>query len=217
MIPVAPFYRLCREDGPVFDYADDQAALDRQINALNPVDVAGCREFLKFSQQAFEQSYIKLGSTAFLSFRSMVQAGPQLVKLQAWNSVYCAVSRFIQNERLRQFFSFHSLLVGGNPFEASSIYTLIHVLERKGNVWFPRGGTGALVQALLKLFKDWGGTVLLNSPVERIEPKGDRAVDVWVQVQQQRCLFDQVASNADVVHTSRQLCFYGTGRGHSAS
>jgi phytoene desaturase len=87
----------------------------------------------------------------------MLRAGPQLTRLQAWRSVYGMVSRFIENEQLRQAFSFHSLLVGGNPFATSSIYTLIHALEREWGVWFARGGTGALVQGLVKLYQDLGG------------------------------------------------------------
>lgn len=203
LLAVSPFYRICWEDGFRFDYADDQRELDRQIQALNPDDVAGYREFLKFSREAFNEGYVKLGSTAFLSFRSMIQASPQLVRLQAWKSVYATVSRYIRNEHLRQVFSFHSLLVGGNPFEVSSIYTLIHALERHGGVWFPRGGTGALVQGLLKLFEDLGGTLRLNSPADRIELKDNRAVAVWTRGT--RLPFDQVASNADVVHTYRKL------------
>jgi phytoene desaturase len=210
LVPVTPFYRICWEDGSSFDYADDQVELDRQIHALNPADVAGYREFLRFSQQAFNEGYIKLGSTAFLSFRSMILASPQLVRLQAWKSVYATVSRFIESEHLRQVFSFHSLLVGGNPFEVSSIYTLIHALERHGGVWFPMGGTGALVQGMLNLFKDLGGTLRLNSPADRIELKDNRAVAVWTQGT--RLAFDQVASNADVVHTYRKL-LSGEARG----
>ncbi|MEK0411430.1 FAD-dependent oxidoreductase, partial [Limosilactobacillus reuteri] len=85
----------------------------------------------------------------------------QLAKLQAWRSVYGMVSKFVQNEHLRQAFSFHSLLVGGNPFATSSIYTLIHALERRWGVWFPRGGTGALVDGLVRLFHDLGGRIEL--------------------------------------------------------
>ena len=119
LLPVTPLYRLCWEDGVRFDYADDQADLDRQIAALNPADVAGYRRFLAYSRAVFEEGYRKLGTVPFLSFRSMVQAGPALAKLQAWRSVHAMVSRFISNDKLRQAFSFHALLVGGNPFETS--------------------------------------------------------------------------------------------------
>jgi phytoene desaturase len=203
LLPVTPFYRLCWEDGTHFDYANDQEALDRQIHLRSPADVAGYRRFLAYSQAVFEEGYLKLGTVPFLNFRSMVQAGPQLAKLQAWRSVYSMVSKFIADEKLRQVFSFHSLLVGGNPFATSSIYALIHALERKWGVWFARGGTGALVRGLLRLFEDLGGTVRLNAPVERIELQGGRASAVVVQGQ--ALPFGQVASNGDVVHTYAQL------------
>jgi phytoene desaturase len=204
MLPVAPFYRLCWEDGSHFDYANDQEALDRQIHARNPADVAGYRRFLAYSQAVFEEGYLKLGAVPFLSFRDMISAGPQLARLQAWRSVYSLVARFIQDDHLRQAFSFHSLLVGGNPFATSSIYTLIHALERKWGVWFPRGGTGALVRALVKLFEDIGGRIELNAPVARIETADARATGVRLEDGR---LFpaDAVASNADVVHTYASL------------
>jgi len=200
MLPVSPFYRLCWEDGTHFDYANDQEAIDRQIHAMNPADVEGYRKFLAYSEAVFAEGYLKLGAVPFLSFRDMIAAGPQLAKLEAWKSVYGMVSRFIQNEKLRQVFSFHSLLVGGNPFATSSIYTLIHALERKWGVWFPKGGTGALVQAMVKLFEDIGGTFELNAKVEKIEMSGKQATGVRL-TDGRVFAATAVASNADVVHT----------------
>jgi phytoene desaturase len=204
MLPVAPFYRLCWEDGSHFDYANDQEALDRQIHARNPADVAGYRRFLAYSKAVFAEGYLKLGAVPFLSFRDMIAAGPQLARLQAWRSVYGIVSRFIQDEQLRQAFSFHSLLVGGNPFATSSIYTLIHALEREWGVWFPRGGTGALVRGLVRLFEDIGGRIELNAAVARIDVDGGRASGVRLE-DGRVFAADAVASNADVVHTYARL------------
>ncbi|WP_122500003.1 phytoene desaturase [Pseudomonas viridiflava] len=204
LLPVSPFYRLCWEDGTQFDYANDQASLDRQIGALNPRDVAGYQRFLAYSKAVFNEGYLKLGAVPFLSFRDMIQAGPQLARLQAWRSVYSKVSEFIEDEKLRQAFSFHSLLVGGNPFATSSIYTLIHALERQWGVWFPKGGTGALVQGMVKLFEDIGGRIELNAEVASIEVSGARATGV--RLRDGRVLnADCVASNADVVHTYANL------------
>ena len=200
LLPVSPFYQLSWENGFTFDYVNDQASLDRQIAAKSPADVDGYRRFLDYSQAVFEEGYLKLGAVPFLHFRDMVRAGPQLARLEAWRSVYGIVSRFIRDEELRQAFSFHSLLVGGNPFATSSIYALIHALERRWGVWFPKGGTGALVDGMVRLFRDIGGTVRLGSEVEAIETGGGRVTglrcrDGW------RAEVDAVASNADVVHT----------------
>ncbi len=204
LLPVSPFYRLCWEDGYRFDYVNDQAELDRQIGAKNPRDVDGYRRFLDYSRAVYEEGYVKLGTVPFLSFRSMINAGPQLAKLQAWRSVYGMVARFIEDDQLRQALSFHSLLVGGNPFETPSIYALIHALERQGGVWFPRGGTGALVDGMVRLFQDLGGRIELDAPVARIELAGGRVAGVITE-DGRRFEADAVASNADVVHTYKTL------------
>ena len=204
LLPVAPFYRLAWEDGTQFDYANDQAELDRQIHALNPGDVLGYQRFLAYSQAVFREGYLKLGAVPFLSFRDMVRVGPQLARLQAWRSVYSMVSSFVEHDKLRQAFSFHSLLVGGDPFATSSIYTLIHALERQWGVWFPKGGTGALVQGMVRLFQDLGGQLELNAEVANIEVLHDRARAVVLR-DGRRWAVDSVASNADVVHTYGDL------------
>lgn len=211
LLPVKPFYRLCWENGKVFDYDNDQAELDRQILAFNPADVQGYQRFLAYSQAVFKEGYLKLGTVPFLSFKDMLHAAPQLGRLQAWRSVYSKVASYIQDEHLRQAFSFHSLLVGGNPFATSSIYTLIHALEREWGVWFPRGGTGALVQGLVKLFQDLGGELLLNAKVDRIDCVDQRITQVTLEDGREFSVA-AIASNADVVNTYRHLL-----RGHQPS
>lgn len=217
LLPVKPFYRLCWESGKTLDYDNDTAALEAQIARFNPRDVEGYRRFLAYSQAVFREGYLRLGTVPFLSFRDMLSAGPQLLKLQAWQSVYQAVSRFIEEDHLRQAFSFHSLLVGGNPFATSSIYTLIHALEREWGVWFPKGGTGALIDGMVQLFRDLGGELLLNARVAQIGLQGDRVSHV--QLTDGRTIAaTAVASNADVVNTYKKLLGHsGIGQKRAAS
>ncbi len=204
LLPVSPFYRLQWSDGVTFDYVNDQAELDRQIEALEPRDLEGYRKFLAYSEQLYEEGYVKLGSAPFLDWGSMLKAAPELVKLEAWKSVHTKVAEFIREPHLRQAFSFHSLLVGGNPFATSSIYALIHALERRGGVWFPKGGTGALVRALVKLFTDLGGEFKVKTPIERIVTREDQVVGVKLADGTPKA-FDMVASNGDVQTTYRNL------------
>ncbi|MEP7116022.1 MAG: phytoene desaturase [Acidobacteriota bacterium] len=204
LLPVLPFYRLFWDDGHVFDYSNDLADLTRQIAARNPADVDGYRRFLAYAEQVFAEGYTKLAHVPFLDLWSMVRAAPQLVRLEAYRTVYDVVAKYIADDHLRQAFSFHSLLVGGNPFATSSIYTLIHVLERTWGVTFPRGGTGALVRALVALFERLGGTVRLNTPVDRILTR-DGAVTGIRTSSGEEIQADAVASNADVVHTYKAL------------
>ena len=204
LVKVDPFYRLCWEDGFTFDYANDQAELDRQIAAVSPGDVAGYRRFLAFSEAVLEKGYIGLGAVPFLDFRSMIKVAPALVKLESYRNVYALVARFIKDEHLRQAFSFHTLLVGGNPFKTSAIYALIHALERRWGVWFPKGGTGALIGGMVRLLESLGGTIRLSSAVRTITTAGGRTTGVVLE-DGTRLDAEVVASNADVMHTYRDL------------
>lgn len=203
LVPVTPFYRLFWEDGYRFDYSNDTEALLRQIREKSPGDADGYLRFLDYTREVYHEGYVKLGHVPFLDWWSMIRVAPQLLRLSAWKSVYSAVSRHIKDDHLRQAFSFHSLLVGGNPFRASSIYTLIHYLEREGGVHFVMGGTGALVRGLVRLFEDLGGTLRLNAPVRRVVTAGGRATAVDAGAGPEP--YDLVVSNADVVHTYRDL------------
>lgn len=203
LMPVDPFYRLMWEDGSILDYSDDQKKMDAQISDFAPADVDGYRRFLAYSQDLYHEGYEKLGAVPFLHFRQMIMAAPQLVRLQSYRSVYSKVASFISDDKLRQAFSFHSLLVGGNPFTASAIYALIHALERKGGVWFAKGGTGALVDGMVRLFEDMGGETILGTSVSKFLTDGDRIRGV--EAGGKTYMSDSVASNADIVHNYERL------------
>jgi phytoene desaturase len=204
LISISPFYRLLWPDGSQFDYVNDQAELDRQIAAKNPADVEGYRRFLKFSEAVYDEGYKRLGHVPFLKITDMLAAGPKLVGLEAWRSVYAKVSSYVRDDHLRQALSFHTLLVGGSPFAASSIYALIHALERGGGVWFARGGTNALVRALAQLFEDLGGRLIVSDPVRQITTQAGQVTGVE-HADGSFEPFDAVASNADIVHTYDKL------------
>jgi phytoene desaturase len=202
--PVMPFYRLSWPDGTTFDYSNDDQQLIAEIAKLEPGDVAGYRDFLDYSAGVYAEGYEKLGHVAFLDFASMVKAAPALAKYEAWRSVYSIVSKFVRHEKLREAFSFHTLLVGGNPMTTSAIYALIHKLERDGGVWFAKGGTNRLVAGMVAHFERLGGTIRLGDPAVSIDTLGDRATGVTT-ASGWHGEADMVAANADIMHAYRDL------------
>ncbi|MEZ4436374.1 MAG: phytoene desaturase [bacterium] len=202
LLPVAPFYRLIWSDGDRFDYVGDSDAMIEQIRARNPSDVEGYLRFVDYAKAVFDEGYDGLADAPFLRFRDMVRVAPQLMRLRADRSVFKTVAKYVEDDHLRQALSFHSLLVGGNPFETSAIYTLIHYLERKWGVFFPRGGTGALVAALVRLFEELGGEIRLSSPVQsaRVEQTAE-GVRHRITSAAGEEVYDFVVSNADIHHT----------------
>jgi phytoene desaturase len=205
MRPVDPFYRIrFHEDGHVFDYSGDPAKMRSEVARLSPTDVEGYEAFVAFSERIFSVGFEKLAHVPFGSWTDMARIVPAMVKLKSYRTVYSLVSQFVRDPRLRQVLSFHPLLVGGNPYSTTSIYALIAYLERKWGVHFPMGGTGALVDGLVKLIEQKGGRIRYNSPVKRITLDGRRVTGLQLESGEQLPA-DIVVSNADSAWTYRYL------------
>lgn len=204
LLPVDPLYRLNWADGTNFDFTRDDAKLRGEIARLNPADLAGYQRFVDYSAAVCREGYETLGHAAFQHLGAMTGALPELVRFQAWRSVYAMVARFVKNEKLRQALSCRTLLIGGNPMTTSAIYALAHKLEQDRGLWFPQGGMHALVAAMVTHFERLGGTLHLGDPVVRIETVGDRATAALTRAGR-RVEGDAIASNADIMHSYADL------------
>jgi phytoene desaturase len=199
IVPVTPFYRIVFPDGRAFDYTGDEAHIIAQIEKFNPDDVPGYLQFVAQSQAIFDRAFIDLADKPFSSFTDMIRVAPDLIRLRSHESVFQLVSRYVKDPLLQQVFSFHPLLVGGNPFQSSSIYAMIHYLERKWGVHFAMGGTGALVQGLLRLFTEMGGKLRLNTRVEQLLVEDGTARGVRLNSGEELPA-SVIVSNADVAN-----------------
>ena len=194
--PVDPFYRVVFPEGEVFDYVGEEERLLDQIRRFNPADVDGYLRMAEHARAIFEKGYLELADQPFSRVSDMLRVAPTMVKLQNYRSVYGLVSSYIKDPRLRQVFTFEPLLVGGNPFNVSSIYLLIHWLERKWGVHYAVGGTGSIVAGMKRLLEDIGVEILLNKPVEEICVEGGQTTGVRLQ-DGTLISADTVVSNAD--------------------
>ncbi|MFO0659731.1 MAG: phytoene desaturase [Polyangiaceae bacterium] len=204
MRPVTPFYRIRFDDGSVFNYTGDAHAMRGEVAKFSPRDVDGYERFVEMSEEIFKIGFDRLAHVPFGSWLDMAKIAPDMIKLKSFLTVYQLVSLYIKDERLRQVLSFHPLLVGGNPYSTTSIYTLIAFLERKWGVHFPMGGTGALVKGLVSLIESQGNSVRLNAEVEEILCTGKRARGVRLKGGEELAA-DVVVSNADAAFTYKHL------------
>ncbi len=204
LVPVDPWYRVEMHDGSRFDYVGDEERILAQIKEFEPRDVDGYRRMARHMERIFDVGYTGLADQPFDRFGDMMRVVPAMMKLESWRSVHGLVAKYLRDPRLRQVFTFQPLLVGGNPFSTTSIYTLIHWLERKWGVWFAKGGTASLVSALVRLLGELGVEVRTNSPVARIEVENGQAVAVELE-DGSRIPCSMVVSNADPSMTYGKL------------
>jgi phytoene desaturase len=196
LVPVDPFYRILFADGTRFDYVGDEERLLAQVAALSPGDVDGVRRLSAHAERIFDVGFTRLADVPFDSAASMLRVIPRMIRLGSHRSVYSLVSRYVKDERLRQAFSFEPLLVGGDPTRVTSIYLLIHWLERKWGVHFAMGGTTSVVHALVRLLAELDVPVRTSAAARRIELSGGRATGV-VMEDGERIPADLVVANAD--------------------
>jgi phytoene desaturase len=214
LLPVDPFYRIDFHDGSSFDYVGEEDRLLDQIRAFNPRDIDNYQRLVAHIRQIFDIGYLELSDVPFDRMWDMLKVVPDLVRLGSYRSVYSLVAKYIEDERLRQVFTFQPLLVGGNPFRVTSIYTLIHWLERKWGVYFAKGGTTALVHALVKLLEDCGVEVRYEAPVAELEiHNGDVEAVRLESGERIPCSF--VVSNADPSFVYSKLVAPAHRRKHS--
>ena len=165
IVPLDLWYRFVFEDKTSFDYSGNEKSMEKEILKFSKKDVSGYKKLVSFTQKIFDKGFTELSTKPFNNIWFMLKQIPALLKLKSYQSVYKLVSSYISNEKLKRVFSMHPLLVGGNPFTTTSIYTLILFLEKKWGIHYSMGGTGSLVSALEKLMKEEHIEIIKNAEV----------------------------------------------------
>ena len=168
IIPIKPFYRIYFHDKTYFDYDGDPENTRRQIKDIEASDLEGYEKFHRDAEAIFKRGFLELGYTFFNSASEMFKVLPDLLKLDAVRSLFSFTSKYFKSEKLRQVFSFETLLIGGNPLSVPAIYSMIHFVEKTWGVHYVMGGTGALIDGMLKKYHELGGEIQYNAEVEKI-------------------------------------------------
>lgn len=199
LVPLSPWYRFRFPDGDTFDYGGTLDDTLREIRRIEPADEAGYLKMLEHSKKLFDTGFTELADQPFGAITDMLKQIPSLIKLRSDRTVWQFVSAYLRHDKLRQAFSIQPLLVGGSPFQTTSIYGLIHYLEQKWGVHFAMGGTGAIVSGLKKLMDEEGVQIRTSTTVAELERDGRRITAVRLE-DGSKIAADLVVSNADPLY-----------------
>ncbi len=208
IVPILPFYRIYFDDGTFFDYDADPVRVREQIARLAPEDLQGYEDFHEAARAIFNRGFLELGYTYFGNVGQMLGVVPDLLKLGAVQPLFSLIKKYFKSDKMRQVFSFEPLLVGGNPMKVPAIYAMIHFVEKTWGIHFARGGTGALVSAMVRKFEEMGGVLQLNAEVASIDvvKRGGKRVATGVTLKSGEVIAaDVVVSNADYATTYMKL------------
>jgi len=204
IVPLDLWYRFVFEDKTSFNYSGNEMDMEKEIQKFSKNDISGYKKLVNFTQKIFDKGFTELSTKSFSNIRFMLKQIPALLKLKSYQSVYKLVSNYISNEKLRRVFSMHPLLVGGNPFTTTSIYTLILYLEKKWGIHYSMGGTGSVVNALEKLMNEEGIEIIKNAEVTEML-SSDNKID-GVQINNKDNLYgNYVICNSDPPNVYKNL------------
>jgi phytoene desaturase len=199
-----PFYRIRFDDGDHFDYSGDIDRMRAEVRRISPSDAAGFENFMREADDCYLRGFEVLGTRPFSTVVDLLQALPAIARMRGWRSLHQMVAGHLKHPKLRMAMSLQSLLIGGNPYSVTCVYSLVNALERQFGVHWTMGGTGALIQGMVKLLQSLGCQLRCNAQVDRIDVQDGRASGVTLAGGQQLAA-DIVVSNADAAWTYKHL------------
>ncbi len=195
-VPLEPWYRYYFHDGKTFDYCSTIEKTNNEISKYDNRDIKGYSKLLNQSKKIFDVGFTQLADKPFISFFKMLGVIPNLIILKSYFTVSQLVNSYLKNPYLRKAFSIHPLLVGGDPHTTTSIYALIHYLERKWGVFFCMGGTGKIVSELKQLMIDCGIKIKTNTEAKEFIVENNRITKILTN-NEEISNIDLVVCNAD--------------------
>ena len=199
-----PFYRIRFDDGDHFDYSADPERMRDEVLRIDPTAGPGYAAFMAEADLCYALGFEALGSQSFDSISGLFKAVPAMVRMKGWRSLHAMVATHLKHPKLRQAMSLQALLIGGNPFSVTCVFSLINALERRFGVHWAMGGTGALVNGLVDLIEDMGGSLRTGAEVSRIDVNHGRAIGVTL-ANGETIPADIVVCNADTAWTYKNL------------
>ncbi len=204
LIRLDPHYRLVFEEGGQLEITPDIELLKERVAALAPSDSQNLDKFMTDNRQKLA-AFKPILESPMESLKDLLGLSlfEMLPLLRPWKSVDQDLSTYFKDPRVRLAFSFQSKYLGMSPFRCPSLFTILSFLEYEHGVFHPRGGCGAVSQAMARAAEKLGARIHLNEPVEEILFEGRKAVGVRSSTGVRTC--DALVVNADFAYAMSQL------------
>jgi diapolycopene oxygenase len=222
LIHLDPQWRCFFEDGSVLDLHRDAAEMDRELRRFadggDPEVARGYRRFMDLSERIhdvseryfFWRSIGGVTDTFDLSSSFRPSVLKDLLAMRMGRTVAGTVRSFIGDRRVAQMVDHFTQYVGSAPDASPAVLCGIGHMQTAEGVWYPKGGTRAVPEALVTLGRELGVRHVTGAPVAGLWVEGGRVRGLFQGGR--RLAFDAVVSNADAVRTHRELLRRTTDR-----
>ena len=162
-------------------------------------------KFMREAQYKYETGMKNLVYMPGLSLFEFADANliKGAVRLQVFSSFSKHVRKYFSHPMLIALMEFPVLFLGAMPRDTPALYSLMNYAGLKLGTWYPPGGFGKVIEAMVKVCKKQGTLFHFNAPVEKISVKDNLAHSIFVNGQ--KIDFDAIIASADYHHVENEL------------
>lgn len=124
-------------------------------------------------------------------------------RLQVFSSFRKHVRKFFTNPKLVALMEFPVLFLGAMPQDTPALYSLMNYAGLMLGTWYPEGGFGEVIKAMLEVAKINGATFHFNAAVDQILVQGNKITSIMVNGDKIDC--DAIIASADYHHIESKL------------
>jgi diapolycopene oxygenase len=215
LIPLDPQWRSFFEGGSTLDLHADPGRMTRTLDAFAPggKDSLGYRKFLDLSKRLddISQRYFfwrSIGSVRDMfdpSTAASLSTLGDVMAMRPWSTVGATIRSHVGDPRVSQMLDHFTQYVGSAPDLSPAVLCGIAHMQTSEGIWYPRGGTRAVAEALMRLAEGLGVELHTGSDVRSIRTGRDGSVSGIELDDGRRVDLAAVVSNCDSVRTHREL------------
>ncbi|MFO1037048.1 MAG: phytoene desaturase family protein [Geminicoccaceae bacterium] len=218
LVRLDPQWRCFFDDGTAIDLAEDVGVMAGAMDRFAPGTGEGYRRFIDLAQHLHgvsERFFFWKPVQDMLDtfdFKSNLNPGTlrDVLSLRMGRSVAATIRARVRDPRLAQMLDHFTQYVGSSPYGSPAVLCAIAHMQVAEGVWYPMGGTRAVVTALHRLAVEQGCVFREGEEVEGLGMAGN--VVRSVRTSSGETAVDAVVSNMDAVRTYRELVRGDLGR-----
>jgi diapolycopene oxygenase len=215
LIPLDPQWRSFFADGSVLDLHADTARMTAALDAFSGGTEAsrGYRKFLDLSARLddisqryfFWKSIGSLRDMFDLSTAVSLSTLGDVLRMRPWSTVGATIRNHVGDQRVCQMLDHFTQYVGSSPDLSPAVLCGIAHMQTGEGVWYPKGGTRAVAEALIHLAGELGVELHCGTCVRSIQTRSDGSVCGVMLDDRHEIPLAAVVANGDSVRTHREL------------
>ena len=176
--------------------------LEKIYDVFEEVEKGSALKLKRFIQKASDNYKIAMNDLVYRPGLSPLELiTPQTIKKLGsfFSNIKREVNKDFKNPKLTQILQFPVLFLGAKPSDTPAFYNFMNFADFGLGTWHPKNGMYSIVEAMVSLAKSLGVKIFLNSPVEEILLKKNKAIGI--KIKNEKILSDIILSGADYHHT----------------